>query len=784
MTSSGAADLGGLRQRPPSLPAGVPAQRAAAAAGGAWAREHGAPVLGPDPLAAAVAGDQVWVGGGFTYGVAAMASGTYQRVAHWDGTGWRRMGEGVDGTVHALAVHGGDVWAGGEFTVADGRVQALRLARWDGAAWHAVAGGVSDPERTYGTRVAALACDGRTLVVGGVFTRAGDVPAASLAALDLATGTWSDLGGGVASSWSSEPSEVRALALHGRTVWVGGRFDLAGGAGGVPCGGLAAVDLDTGAWTPAPGGGLTDDGTTGGVTALALDPATGALHVGGSFTRAGDVGAWNLAVLRDGRWSSLGDVSSYGGTSASVEALAVSGGRLFLGGGFTAVGGAAVEHLAQWDGAAWSGVGEGLDNVVRALAPVEGGGVVVLGDFGVSGTLRLEHGAVWTGTGWRTFGQGVLSDPYGGGTVSAVVPVGDGAYVGGLFDQAGHLPAGSVARWDGTGWDTMAGGVGAAISHGQVFAMLELDGDLYVAGRFDTAGGRVVRNIARWDGAAWHPLGDGLSDAAHALAAVGGKLYVGGTFALAGRVAAGHLACWDPAAQEWSAVGGAPTYDHDIRALEVVGDRWLVVGGTFQRFFAQGTTVVEGLWGLCLFDTAHEPSEDLLRGYHLLEGVSRYGAPGWVHALRVVGGDLYVGGWFDVAGIMALGERPSAGFPASNLAVWHFAGDGTWEGVGGGTDRQVQALAAVDGALVAAGWFATAGATGAARVARYDPGTRSWEPLGDGLGDGARGGSWALAVAHHPATGVWVGGEFPEAGGAPSANLARWGGPGPEGVSP
>ena len=73
-----------------------------------------------------------------------------------------------------------------------------------------------------------------------------------------------------------------------------------------------------------------------------------------------------------------------------------------------------------------------------------------------------------------------------------------------------------------------------------------------------------------------------------------------------------------------------------------------------------------------------------------------------------------------------------------------------------------------------AGWFSVAGNVPAARVGRYDPAARTWSTLGSGLGDGARGGSWAYALAQSPESGLWVGGEFPTAGAAPSANLALW----------
>ena len=36
------------------------------------------------------------------------------------------------------------------------------------------------------------------------------------------------------------------------------------------------------------------------------------------------------------------------------------------------------------------------------------------------------------------------------------------------------------------------------------------------------------------------------------------------------------------------------------------------------------------------------------------------------------------------------------------------------------------------------------------------------------------GGSWALALAYAPESGLWVGGQFPVAGSAPSDNVALW----------
>ena len=148
-------------------------------------------------------------------------------------------GPGRSGARHCRC--GTDVYVGGEFTVADGKVAASHLARWDGESWFPVAGGVSDPDQIYGTAVRALVCDGTRLYVGGTFTRAGDLTVRSLAVLDLATGTWSDAGGGVAASYTTQPGEVRALALRGRTLFVGGSFDTVGDTATT-----AFASLDTG----------------------------------------------------------------------------------------------------------------------------------------------------------------------------------------------------------------------------------------------------------------------------------------------------------------------------------------------------------------------------------------------------------------------------------------------------------------------------------------------------------------------------------------------------------
>jgi hypothetical protein len=123
----------------------------------------------------------------------------------------------------------------------------------------------------------------------------------------------------------------------------------------------------------------------------------------------------------------------------------------------------------------------------------------------------------------------------------------------------------------------------------------------------------------------------------------------------------------------------------------------------------------------------------------------------------VYGGDLIVGGNFDMAG----------GEAASRIARWNGT---TWQPLGSGLDNVPVALTVYDGDLIAGGFFTTAGGKAANHIARWD-GTEWW-PLGDGVA-GTVPSVRALGV--HDGS-LIVGGSFGTAGGLPVNNIARWDG--------
>lgn len=774
---TGAGTPGPVSSRTPALPRSTPLSAAVAedcdtappvAGDELWSTGFGAINVAAYPSVVAVHGDEVYLGGSFTVEMGGLPNDTFVRVAHWDGSRWRRLGDGVDATVHAIAVVGDAVYVGGEFSVAGGR-PAARLARWDGAEWSEVAGGVSSSRSWDQTAVRALAYDGSTLYVAGVFDSAGAgegaVAANGFAALDLATDTWKTYDGGL---WfASEPGEGRALALAGDRLYVGGSFDR---AGTVETASFAALDLTSGSWEGL-GAGVRNGDFTGTVEALAVDAGT--VYIGGRFTAAGDVATSGVATLTRGGYSTLGTFTYYGDPGgAIVVALACSGGRLYAAGTFTTAGDVEAEHWAAHDGTGWR-VPVALDNAVAALAPY-GEGVVVAGMFGHSDALRIPHAGIWTGRQWQTFGQGLGHDPYANVFVYALAATRTGVYAGGYFDQAGPIRVASLAEWRDDVWHDLAGGVQSPHALGEVFAMLAVGSDLYVTGQFETAGGAPAANIARWDGQQWWPLGTGIQGTGYALTMLGGRLYVGGGFFLAGDVTVSNVASWEPATSTWAAVGSAPTYDGNVFALAAVEDRYLVVGGYYTTLYA-GRFQVSGMNSLALFDTHAAPDPaNPWAGYSRLPGVTQSLLPGVVSTLQVLGDDLYVGGSFDTAAVESWSDPPG-GIKALNLATWHFtAAEGSWSAPGD-ADGPVKALATLDGrVLVVGGGFGTAGGVDAPAVAEYDPATGAWTAYGSGIGRGARGVRQVEALAQSSSAGLWVGGTFTVAGTAPNCGLALW----------
>ncbi len=638
---------------------------------------------------------------------------------------------GPDGQVYAVARLGSDVYVGGDFTRI-GNVLANHIARWDGRAWHALGDG---PTNGVSRLVTALLADGDSLFVGGQFDQAGDLPVSNLAVWRPGSGSWGKVGPGNGMS-GDDNSLVTTLLRRGKNLYVAGRFSAASTllANNVAC-------WDGSRWS------RFGAGINGIVTALAVSQDR-YLYLGGLFTRAGSTPVRNLAVLdlQSETWSDVG-----GGTDSIVGAIAARDGKVYVGGHFLTAGSAPVRHLAVYDEAArtWAafplwltrlppGVG-GYDPAAVYDLMIDGRYLYIGGFFKVARVIPYAmagDGAAfvrWNLDSARPdmpgLGMTNLNDETAPRANSIVIA--DGMlYVCGLFTMAGGYEASNVAmmrlsddRWmslgpsiNGSSGKVVVGPTPAKRDPYGLRTLAVSGENVYVGGNFSTAGGVPSRSIARWDGAAWHPLGDGVGrpvddvtlflqpDHVNAIALMGSDLFAGGSFTVAGGVPVSGIARFN---------GGA----------------WSAMESTSSPTFS-GVTSMATL-GTDLYVAGVDPGSDLETGPH--GRVARWTGNGFevigdfsdsVHVIAAVDGKLYAGGAFGAI------STPGGGVTVSYLAVYDPA-TGRWSEAGVDLDGSVRALLGDRGRLYVGGSFMHVNGAPAALMAQWDG--EVWSAMGHDL---------------------------------------------------
>ncbi len=342
------------------------------------------------------------------------------------------------------------------------------------------------------------------------------------------------------------------------------------------------------------------------------------LYIGGAFQSAGGFPALRVARYDGAAWSGLGDgipSPTHGvfGCCAKVTALAAfdSGGgpSIHLGGNFIYAGSIQVlpvESITRWQGGSWHDLSGGLgfqstcvDCEPRVYAQQvwndgTGTALYAAGSFELAGGVFSPNIARWNGVAWSALGGGLTEQRPGSPTPAWTQALGvfDGdLYAAGQFTHAGMQPANSIARWDGAAWSALGDGLGPngnepPFAYGFALAAFN-DGSgpaLYVGGEFSSAGGAPAANIARWNGQSWSTLGSGVNATVRCMApfddGTGSALYVGGDFTEAGGATATHIARWN--GSTWSALGsGLDGTPHAMGIYEAAGERSLVVGGWF-----------------------------------------------------------------------------------------------------------------------------------------------------------------------------------------------------------
>jgi hypothetical protein len=378
--------------------------------------------------------------------------------------------------------------------------------------------------------------------------------------------------------------------------------------------------------------------------------------------------AANAPAAGPGGWDHLGDGGSPSTSSlnGAVRALnADAPGVLYVSGAFTDAGGIPdADHIAMWNGSAWSALGAPpLTGDVNAIA-YSGGRVFAGGTFSdAGGNPNADFLAVWDGSQWAPFCSSATGAPAFGGNVDALQIIGSTLYVGGEFQNGGGLATADYLL----ACDLATGAARSTVStdgatSGSVYALTaDSNGILYAGGTFtNMAGIPDADHVASYDGSAWHAMGSGpvqgtgaVTGIVRGLGSGGTNVYVGtDAVDVAGIPQADHVAKWDGSA--WSAMGADASGTNgwfpsstSIYAFTTAGSQ-VFAGGSFQN--ANGDPLGDEI---AVFDgSAWHPVGSNGAGEGPLNAN--------VLTLTVFGQKLYAGGGFGNAGGDSLADSAAS----------------------------------------------------------------------------------------------------------------------------
>lgn len=280
------------------------------------------------------------------------------------------------------------------------------------------------------------------------------------------------------------------------------------------------------------------------------------------------IGSVNYLLKRDAnwQWGTLGTAGTT--TNGAITALGYRNGTVFVGGGFTTIGGTASGRLGMYlptgsFGTLGGTVGGGT---VRAIAPLPSGTVVFGGDWTlISGLTNTRFVGQWSSAGFGTIFGGTVS-----GTVLGLARLATGqvgvagsytydannrhfmlwdsvnayvqpsatinepllaiaggqdfrVYVGYNGLELGTATAGGTRFWGVAqynltgvaGWGSMGSGIGQGADSAERVDAITVgpSGRAFAVGHFASAGGQAAQNIAAWTAPAWASVGGTLGDA-------------------------------------------------------------------------------------------------------------------------------------------------------------------------------------------------------------------------------------------------------------------------------
>ncbi|MBV8036478.1 hypothetical protein [Roseateles sp.] len=598
----------------------------------------------------------------------------------------------------------------------------------------------------------ALSADGKTLFIGGAFTRVGK-RSGSFVPLDATTaavkphavvngqvavqlpdgnGGWY-IGGNFSSvagvarnnlaklrsdgtldtTFIAQPrSAVKGLALIGNTLYIGGAF------------GLAALDASTGAIRP------WQVALNGPVAQIASLDNT--VYFGGTFDVVNGVKRTCLAAV-DGTTGTLAAWSPEprrDNNTPDIRRIVASGSTVYVGGTFSAMGGKnrmSVAALDATSGAAlsWDAALASPNGIVNVYdLAVDGAVVYVGGEFSTAGgAQRASIAALDAVSGAALpWSPSLTLDAYQGPTVSALAVTADSVILAGQF----ALPnSQTVQRFAAIDKKTGAPRNWIDSEGATVQSLTVVGNTVWAGGKMSLLGGQLRNGLAAIDTAtgaltAWNPqpvfADPRFPPTTAALAVDGTNVYVAGNFTVIGGVPRSGLAKVDTSTG--SVLPWNPVMTGGVRVLNV----------------SNGTLYVAGVG----IDSVNGQPRKNLAAFDALSGTLKPWAPdatsSTINAIQVSDSIVYVGGQFGTIAGQNRGGLAAFDSTSGALLPWDA---GVTYSVNGVNFPTVNSMALLGRSLYFVGQFGNVSGQVRWYWAAVDKGNGALQPWGSNIALGA-----------------------------------------------
>lgn len=418
----------------------------------------------------------------------------------------------VDGTwipnanasVFSLMNIGSSIYVAGGFNTIGGKSRNL-VAKLDSTNGMADAAWDANFITSGNNYIYSMAFDGTNLILGGNFkiTIGGTLKRDYLVQINAATT--------IPTPWNPKPgySGINTICLNGTNVLMGGSFYEIG----FDASGLARIINSTGqidtTWLPP----STDITNYNGIQAIAINGSS--LYVGGRFTNIYGVTRNSIAKLNTNNGTVITNWNPSPDLNSTITAITLSGTAVYVGGEFTSIGGQARLKLAKLDSTNgtvtnWLADVNSSTNINKILADDNTNSIYVAGNFSsIGGVSKNSIAKLDNSTG--------AVDPIFNPNLSLYTEVrcmaiaGNDIYVGGSFSTIGGQTNYNLAKLDKTSGN--ANGAWKPNPSGYISDICVDGNNVYIAGGFSTIGGQSRTNFAKISSATgaaiadWYPYG-------------------------------------------------------------------------------------------------------------------------------------------------------------------------------------------------------------------------------------------------------------------------------------